>query len=112
MPQAARLNDRVDGVTGGEHCGHVPPHGPLPFTGEISGGCSPNVRTNGLPAAIAGSVTTERDGCCGSGAGTVAGGSGTVFVNGRPAARTGDALAPHSGAGAVTGGSGSVRIGG
>ena len=109
MPHAARLTDAVDGTTAGEHSGHVPPHSPEPFTGEISGACSGNVRINGLAA---GSTTTERDGCCGSSQGAVAAGSGTVRINGKAAARTGDALAPHSGTGNITGGSATVRIGG
>ena len=99
MPNAARLLDTVDGTTAGEHSGHGPPHPPLPFSGEISGGCSPNVRTNGQPAAIVTIIT-------------VAVGSGTVRINGLPAARLGDALAPHSGSGTITGGSPDVRIGG
>lgn len=112
MPAAARINDSVSGTTAGEHCGHVPPHGPLPMTGEISGACSSSVRINGLAAAVVGSITTERDGCCGSNAGTVAAGSGSVRINGSPAARMGDALAPHDGTGQISAGSGSVRIGG
>lgn len=112
MPAAARLYDRVDGTTAGEHTGHIPPHGPIPFTGEISGGCSPDVRTNSRPAAIVTSITTERDACCGSSQGIVAAGSRTVRINGLPAARVGDALAPHNGAGTVTGGSPDVKIGG
>jgi len=84
----------------------------MTFSGEISGACSSNVRINGMAAAVAGSITTERDGCCGSSAGAVAAGSGTVRVGGSPAARLGDALNPHSGSGTVTAGSGNVRIGG
>ena len=90
----------------------MPPHSPEQFTGEISGACSGDVRINGLAAATVGSVTTERDGCCGSSQGAVAAGSGTVRINGKAAARTGDALAPHSGSGNITGGSATVRIGG
>ena len=112
MPNAARLTDAVDGTTAGEHSGHVPPHTPEPVTGEISGACSGDVRVNGLAAATVGSITTERDGCCGSSQGAVAAGSGTVRINGKAAARTGDALAPHSGSGTITGGSATVRIGG
>ena len=95
MPQAARITDAVAGITAGEHMGHVPHHTPEPFSGEISGACSGNVRI----------ITTERDGCCGSSQGAVGAGSGTVKINGKPAARTGDALAAHSGSGTVTGGS-------
>ena len=43
MPKAARLNDSVAGTTAGEHTGHVHPHSPEPFGGQISGGCSGNV---------------------------------------------------------------------
>lgn len=64
MPEAARLNDSVAGTTAGEHTGHVPPHSPETFGGQISGGCSGNVFINGRPAATVGSVTTETDGCC------------------------------------------------
>lgn len=103
MPNAARLTDAVDGTTAGEHSGHVPPHSPEPFTGEISGACSGNVRINGLAAATVGSTTTERDGCCGSSQGAVAAGSGTVRINGKAAARTGDALAPIAGPGTSPG---------
>lgn len=112
MPEAARLNDSVEGITAGEHSGHTPPHTPEPFTGEVSGGCSGDVFINGLPAATVGSVTTERDSCCGSSNGQVAVGSGSVFINGKPAARKGDALAPHSGSGKVSSGSSDVFIGG
>ena len=98
MPGAARITDAVDGTTAGEHSGHVPPHSPEPFSGEISGGCSPTVRINGLAAATVGSTTAERDGCCGSSQGAVGAGSGTVRINGKPAAknrkgRAGDSVA-------------------
>lgn len=111
MPQAARLGDAIQGTTAGEHSGHKDSHGPLPITGTISGGCSADVLINGCGAAVAGSVTTERDACCGSSQGTVATGSTTVFINGKPAARQGDVLAVHSGAGTVASGSGDVLIG-
>lgn len=112
MPQAARLNDSVTGTTAGEHSGHTEPHPPETFSGEISSGCSGDVLINGMPAATVGSVTTERDSCCGSSKGAVAAGSSTVFINGKPAARQGDALAPHSGSGKISAGSPDVFIGG
>ena len=112
MPEAARLNDGVAGTTAGEHSGHVPPHSPEPFGGQISSGCSGNVFINGRPAATVGSVTTETDGCCGRSQGAVAAGSGSVNINGKPAARKGDALAAHSGSGEVSSGSSDVFIGG
>lgn len=112
MPGAARLNDTVAGTTAGEHSGHASPHPPMAFSGEISAGCWGDVLINGLPAATVGSVTVERDGCCGSSLGSVAVGSSSVFIHGIPAARLGDALKPHSGSGVVTSGSGDVFIGG
>lgn len=113
MPSAARLGDSVAGMTGGEHSGHIkPPHPPMGFTGEISGGCSGNVFVNRIPAAVVGSTTLERDGCCGQSSGSVGSGSGSVFINGISAARLGDALKAHSGQGNVTGGSGDVFMGG
>lgn len=112
MAQAARLGDAVTGTTAGEHSGHVPPHSPEQFSGEISGGCSSDVFINGTPAAVAGSTTTERDSCCGSSQGSVAAGSSSVFINGKPAARRDDTLAPHSGSGRISAGSKDVNIGG
>ena len=112
MPEAARLTDSVAGTTAGEHSGHVDAHGPIPFGGQISGGCSGDVLINGLPAATVGSITTETDACCGSSQGEVAAGSSSVFINGKPAARKGDALAPHSGSGKIASGSSNVFIGG
>lgn len=112
VPGAARLNDTVAGTTSGEHSGHAPPHAPMAFSGEISSGCWGDVLINGRPAATVGSVTVERDGCCGSSLGSVAVGSSRVFIHGQPAARLGDALNAHSGSGAITSGSGDVFIGG
>ncbi len=106
------MNDAVAGTTGGEHSGHVPPHSPMAFSGEISSGCWGDVLINGRPAATVGSVTVERDGCCGSSLGSVAAGSGKVFIHRQPAARQGDALNAHSGSGSITSGSGDVFIGG
>lgn len=112
MAGAARQGDSVLGITAGEHSGHTDPHYPMQFTGEISGGCSSNVYINGRQAAHVGSITSEHDGCCGTGHGSVAGGSGSVFINGRGAARDGDVLSAHSGSGVVNSGSGDVIIGG
>lgn len=111
MPAAARLNDSVAGTTSGEHNGHSPAHGPLAFSGEISGGCSTNVFINGRPGAVVDSQTVERDSCCGSSSGAVAVGSATVLINGQAAARLGDALAAHNGSGTITGGSPDVFVG-
>mgnify|MGYP000346901506 CR=1 FL=1 len=104
MPQAARITDAVAGTTAGEHTGHVPPHSPEPFSGEISGACSGTVRINGLSAATVGSITTERGRCCGSSQAR-----GALERDGadqrETGGRMGDTLAAHSGSGTVTGGS-------
>ena len=113
MAEAARLNDSVQGITAGEHSGHIDPHhGPETFTGNISGGCSADVFINGIAAATIGSVTTEYDSCCGRSNGSIGAGSGSVFINGKKAARNGDALNAHSGTGTVVSGSSDVFIGG
>lgn len=111
MPNAARLNDTVDGMTAGEHCGHSPPHPPLPFTGYIIDNVSQDVFINHRGAAYIGSITIEYDACCGHSFGIVAEGSATVFVNHIPASRIWDALDPHNGEGIVTSGSEDVFIG-
>ena len=116
MARAARRGDAVAGMTAGEHSGHYdeygnPEHGAMPLSGEISGNTSGNVFINGRAAATAGSLSTERDGCCGSSQGSVRGGSASVAINGAAAARQGDALNAHNGSGSVTGGSGDVFIG-
>lgn len=108
MPGVARLNDSIQGMTSGEHSGHSTPHPPSPITGTISGNCSPNVFVNGLPAAYVGSITTEHDDCCGTNSGSVAEGSSTVFCNGNPLSRMGDAINPHNGTASITGGSSDV----
>ena len=110
--EAARQNDSVRGTTSGEHSGHEDPHPPETFYGSITSGCSGSVFINGRPAATVGSITTERDDCCGISYGSVSGGSSTVFINGKPAARNGDALHPHTGIGRVSSGSPDVFIGG
>lgn len=112
MSGAARMGDAVMGVTAEEHAGHIYPHYPMQFVGTVSGGCSSNVYINGRPAAMVGSSTIERDGCCGAGTGNIAGGSSSVFINGRPAARDGDVLHAHNGNGIVNSGSDNVIIGG
>lgn len=112
MLAAARLTDSITGTDTGEHTGHDPPHTAVPITGQISGGCSPNVFINTLQAATVDSISTEHDDCCGTSLGKVAAGSGTVFINGKQAARIGDALQPHNGKANISGGSENVFIGG
>ena len=86
MPPAARITDMhvCPGLTPG-----VPP---IPHVGgPISGPCMPNVFIGKLPAAVAG------DSCvCVGPPDTIVGGSATVLIGGKPAARIGDATA-HGG---------------
>lgn len=109
MPGVSRLTDAIVGTTAGEHNGHaLAPHPPLPISGQISGGCSPNVYVNGLPVAVTTATTEEHDGCCGTSSGVVVGCSSTVFVNGKGIVRTGDMINPHNGTANVSGCSSNV----
>jgi uncharacterized Zn-binding protein involved in type VI secretion len=110
MGSVARLGDSIQGMTYGEHAGHIPPHDPSSITGSISSNCSPNVFVNGLPLARVGSVTSESD-ICDSGSGVVASGSSTVFVNGHPVSRIGDLVNPHNGTAQISSGSPNVFCG-
>ncbi|MEN3360506.1 MAG: hypothetical protein V7637_4488 [Mycobacteriales bacterium] len=74
---------------------------PHPFAGQLDGGLSADVRIGGRAAATAGSTATNLPPHLPSGGafqrpptnrGTVQGGSVTVRVNGKPAARAGDAV--------------------
>lgn len=109
MSAIARQTDPIKGSTG-EHKGHVPAHGTMTITGDISSNCSSNVFANNLAVAYVGSVTTEKDSCCGSSKGSVAVGSSNVFVNKIPVARLNDSLNPHSGSAKIVGGSLNVFV--
>jgi len=106
MAAAAKQNDKVVGtdthiVMVATPGGPVPTSTQLPFSGTISGNCSTDVYVNGQPAAIVGSTADNKpphlpvpsNGTFQTpptNKGTVVKGSGTVLVNGKPAARTGD----------------------
>jgi uncharacterized Zn-binding protein involved in type VI secretion len=79
--------------------GPVPTPLPHPFTGKIDGGLSSNVNVEGKPAAVQGSTATNTPSHIPQGGpfqkppsnqATIQLGSGTVFINGKPAARNGD----------------------
>jgi uncharacterized Zn-binding protein involved in type VI secretion len=72
---------------------------PLPFSGSIRSGCSTDVLIDGKPAAVVGSVAVNDpphvppNGTFQvppTNQGTVAAGSPTVLINGKPAARAND----------------------
>jgi len=72
---------------------------PHPFNGVLNGNLSPSVNIMGRPAATVGSTATNTPPHAPIGGsfqkppanrGTIQSGSGSVFVNGRPAARHGD----------------------
>jgi uncharacterized Zn-binding protein involved in type VI secretion len=79
--------------------GEVPTPTSMPFNGILNGRLSHNVNIMGRPAATVGSTATntpphiapegrfEREP---SNQGEITGGSRTVFINGKPAARNGD----------------------
>ena len=79
--------------------GPVPTPLPHPFTGQIDGGLSSDVNIEGKPAAVQGSTATNTPSHIPQGGpfqkppsnqGTIQLGSGTVLINGKPAARNGD----------------------
>lgn len=79
--------------------GPVPTPLPHPFTGMIDGSLSSDVRIEGKPAAVQGSTATNTPAHIPQGGpfqkppsnrATIQLGSGTVRINGKPAARNGD----------------------
>jgi uncharacterized Zn-binding protein involved in type VI secretion len=79
--------------------GPVPTPLPHPFTGMLDNGLSQNVNVQGMPAAVQGSTATNTPAHIPQGGpfqkppsnqATVQMGSGTVMINGKPAARNGD----------------------
>jgi uncharacterized Zn-binding protein involved in type VI secretion len=86
MPPAARITDM-------HVCPMVTPGlPPIPHVGgPICGPCAPNVLIGKLPAAVVGDLCV----CIGP-PDTIAKGSATVMIGGRPAARMGDTTA-HGG---------------
>jgi uncharacterized Zn-binding protein involved in type VI secretion len=104
MPPAAKQGDSVTGtdthiVLVPSPGGPVPTPMPLPFAGTITGGCSPTVLIQGMPAATVGSTATNVPPHVPPGgtfqvpptnSGTVLKGSATVLIGSKPAARVGD----------------------
>ena len=79
--------------------GAVPTPLPHPFNGMLDGSLSGDVNVEGKPAAVQGSAATNTPSHIPQGGSfqkppsnraTVQLGSGTVFINGKPAARNGD----------------------
>ena len=79
--------------------GPVPTPLPHPFTGQLDSNLSPDVNIEGKPAAVQGSTATNLPSHIPQGGtfqtppknqGTIQMGSGTVLINGKPAARNGD----------------------
>ena len=106
MAPAAKMGDKVVGtdihiIMIPSPGGPVPTPLPHPFAGTITGNCSPNVLIGGMPAATLGSMATNAPPHIPQGGpfanpptnqGTVMKGSGTVLINNKPAARTGDTV--------------------
>jgi uncharacterized Zn-binding protein involved in type VI secretion len=105
MPQpAAKQGDRI--LATDTHIVMIPsPGGPIPtplphpFVGQLDGGLSSDVNIEGKPAAVQGSTATNTPSHIPQGGSfqkpprdqaTIQLGSGTVFINGKPAARNGD----------------------
>jgi uncharacterized Zn-binding protein involved in type VI secretion len=105
--------------------GSVPTPLPHPYVGKLDGSLSSDVNIEGKAAAVLGSTATNSPSHVPQGGpfqktpsdrGTVQKGSGTVFINGKPAARSGDTvLTCNDPADAPTGSivaAGTVLIGG
>jgi uncharacterized Zn-binding protein involved in type VI secretion len=106
MPPAAKQGDKVIGqdihiIMVPSPSGAVPTPTPMPFNGTITGGCSPNVLIENMPAAVVGSTAVNSPPHVPTGGpfqvpptnqGTVLMGSGTVMINNKPAARAGDTV--------------------
>ena len=101
---AAKQGDRIQAID--THIIMVPsPGGPVPtplphpFNGILLQSLSPNVKIMGMPAATVGSIAINTPAHIPQGGpfqkpptnqGRIITGSATVFINGKPAARTGD----------------------
>ncbi|MEO6407478.1 MAG: PAAR domain-containing protein [Burkholderiaceae bacterium] len=105
--------------------GPVPTPLPSPFAGQLDGALSSDVNIEGKPAATQGSTATNAPGhipTAGpfqkppSDKATIVKGSASVFINGKPAARSGDPAMTCNDPADVPGGSvvavGTVSIGG
>lgn len=106
MPPAAKQGDQV--IATDTHIVMIPsPGGPVPtplphpFVGKLDGALSSDVNIEGKAAATEGSTATNSPSHIPQGGpfqktpadkGTVMVGSGTVFINGKAAARTGDTV--------------------
>jgi uncharacterized Zn-binding protein involved in type VI secretion len=104
MPPAAKQGDQVIGqdthiIMVPSPGGPVPTPTPMPFSGMITGNCSPNVLIQNMPAATVGSIAQNNPPHVPAGGpfqvpptnqGQVIAGSGTVLINNKPAARAGD----------------------
>lgn len=122
MPAVARLGDKIQGRTSGEHSGHYhegsPVHGSGTLNGTITGDCSNFIYVNGKPMALNSSTTTESDNCDSGRQGKLSQGSCFVFVKsyykGRwyysAVPRVGDSTAPHNGSAKIITGSPTVFI--
>lgn len=94
-----------DGVSGAHTVGLIT----YSVTGQVSS-ASPNVNMDGKPAARVGDSTSESCGCAG-GQGSLITGSGSVFINGKPAAYAMVGISPHSGSASLSsGGTNTVNI--
>lgn len=103
---AAVLGDRISGVCVGHQIpsppgGNPGPAPPLPFSAPVTNQCATTVTVAGKPAVVAGAWGLNTPPHVGLHAsdpavapplqrGTVTGGSATVLIEGKPAARTGD----------------------
>lgn len=106
MPQQGRLGDKSQAPADTHGC----PACPHPVVGPAIQG-SHDVLVNFLPALHVGNVGIHAP-CCGSNSWTATTGSGTVFINNKPAHRMGDMDQHCGGIGTLIEGSPDVIVGG
>ena len=95
MPQVAILGSKTQGMTTGEHHGHLVPHPSCTLTGTVTKG-SPKMFALGIGVAHQLYPTSETD-CCGPGNGTLDSIRHKIRVNGEWIQLVGDPTIPHNG---------------
>ena len=126
---AAVMNDQIRGQCAGHHVvpgpsgGPAPAPAPLPFSAPLLQGLAARVLIAGKPAAVQGSSGVNTPPHAGlhvtdpfvsppQQRGTVVGGSGTVLIEGKPAAKTGSPCTCCVVPGQLQGSATSVLVGG
>lgn len=109
MPQVALKGSSVQGMTSGEHSGHIEEnsHGPCTLTGTIVEG-TPKMKVQGVEVAYQACRVTEDD-CCAPGTGALGAHTHKIRVAGLWVQLQGDTTVPHNGTARITTGTPKVH---